>query len=230
MTSNMKTIFSSAAALLMLATTAFAGAPDEPRQLDFDNLEKEIGKRGGSLKMLMAKPKDVRWMTVYSGARLVAYDETFQLMPDLLKSVDNDSNKSFTLHLRKGHKWSDGQPFTTEDFRYWWEDVAQNEALSKGGPPRELLAAGKLPTVEIIVVDSSPDPPLIPDEYSGSVSFVRPDHRCSPAEARNIGAQKAKGDWLLFVDADVVLKPEAIDFVNRRLLDAGGGEVLVSGV
>ncbi len=150
MTSNMKTIFSSAAALLMLATTAFAGAPDEPRQLDFDNLEKEIGKRGGSLKMLMAKPKDVRWMTVYSGARLVAYDETFQLMPDLLKSVDNDSNKSFTLHLRKGHKWSDGQPFTTEDFRYWWEDVAQNEALSKGGPPRELLAAGKLPKVEII--------------------------------------------------------------------------------
>ena len=134
----------------MLATTAFAGAPDEPRQLDFDNLEKEIGKRGGSLKMLMAKPKDVRWMTVYSGARLVAYDETFQLMPDLLKSVDNDSNKSFTLHLRKGHKWSDGQPFTTEDFRYWWEDVAQNEALSKGGPPRELLAAGKLPKVEII--------------------------------------------------------------------------------
>ena len=58
MTSNMKTIFSSAAALLMLATTAFAGAPDEPRQLDFDNLEKEIGKRGGSLKMLMAKPKE----------------------------------------------------------------------------------------------------------------------------------------------------------------------------
>ena len=69
----------------MLATTAFAGAPDEPRQLDFDNLEKEIGKRGGSLKMLMAKPKDVRWMTVYSGARLVAYDETFQLMPDLFE-------------------------------------------------------------------------------------------------------------------------------------------------
>jgi peptide/nickel transport system substrate-binding protein len=144
-----KTIAAGAAALIA-TTMAYAGPPDEPRVLDFDSLEKQIGKRGGSLKMLMAKPKDVRWMTVYSGARLVAYDETFQLKPDLLKAIDNEANKSFTLHLRKGHLWSDGQPFTTEDFRYWWEDVAQNEALSKGGPPRELLANGKLPTVEII--------------------------------------------------------------------------------
>ncbi|NRB29350.1 MAG: ABC transporter substrate-binding protein [Rhizobiaceae bacterium] len=136
--------------MLLAASTAFAGPPEEPRVLNFDNLEKEIGQSGGSIRMLMAKPKDVRWMTVYSGARLVAYDETFQLKPDILKEIENVDNKSFTLHLRKGHKWSDGQPFTTEDFRYWWEDVAQNEALSKGGPPRQMLANGKPPKVEII--------------------------------------------------------------------------------
>lgn len=138
------------ASLLLFAAGAIAGPPDEPRQLSFDNLEKEVGKRGGSIEMLMANPKDVRWMTVYSGARLVAYDETFQLAPDILKAVDNDANKSFTLHLRKGHLWSDGHPFTTEDFRYWWEDVAQHTELSNGGPPREMLVGGKLPKVEII--------------------------------------------------------------------------------
>ena len=150
MTPNIRKIISTSAALLMMAGTAFAGPPEEPRVLNFDNLEKDVGKRGGSIKMLMAKPKDVRWMTVYSGARLVAYDETFQLKPDILKEIENVDNKSFTLHLRKGHLWSDGQPFTTEDFRYWWEDVAQNENLFKGGPPREMLADGKMPKVEII--------------------------------------------------------------------------------
>ncbi|MCJ8308422.1 MAG: ABC transporter substrate-binding protein [Hyphomicrobiales bacterium] len=150
MTRNLKKFISISAGMLLAASTAFAGPPEEPRVLNFDNLEKEIGQSGGSIRMLMAKPKDVRWMTVYSGARLVAYDETFQLKPDILKEIENVDNKSFTLHLRKGHKWSDGQPFTTEDFRYWWEDVAQNEALSKGGPPRQMLANGKPPKVEII--------------------------------------------------------------------------------
>ena len=40
----------------------------------------------------------------------------------------------FTLHLREGHKWSDGQPFTAEDFRYYWEDVANDPRLSPSGP------------------------------------------------------------------------------------------------
>lgn len=143
-------ILITAIALSFGASSAMAQAPEEPRKLDFTTLEKTPGKRGGSIKMLMAKPKDVRWMTVYSGARLVAYDSTFKLSPDLLKALDNDGNKSFTLHLRKGHKWSDGHPFTTEDFRYWWEDVAQNKDLFKGGPPREMIVDGKLPKVEII--------------------------------------------------------------------------------
>ena len=49
----------------------------------------------------------------------------------------------FTLHLRPGHKWSDGQPFTSEDFRYYWEDVANNKDLSPFGLPQALLVDGK---------------------------------------------------------------------------------------
>ena len=51
----------------------------------------------------------------------------------------------FTLHLRPGHKWSDGQPFTAEDFRYYWEDVANNKDLSPFGLPQALLVDGEGP-------------------------------------------------------------------------------------
>ncbi|CAN5290846.1 hypothetical protein BH10PSE6_BH10PSE6_01270 [soil metagenome] len=43
-----------------------------------------------------------------------------------------------------------GEPFTTEDFRYFWEDVANDKKLSPSGPNVELLVEGKLPKVEIV--------------------------------------------------------------------------------
>ncbi len=91
-----------------------------------------------------------------------------------------------------------------------------------------LKALEPLPAREIILVDSSPEAPVIADSLSDRVTILRPDHKCSPSEARNIGAKKARGDLLLFVDADIVLKPEAVEFVKKRL--TGDIDVLVSGV
>jgi peptide/nickel transport system substrate-binding protein len=39
----------------------------------------------------------------------------------------SEDGKTFTMNLRKGLKWSDGEPYTTEDWRFWWEDMAKNE-------------------------------------------------------------------------------------------------------
>ena len=139
-----------AATALTIPAFAFAGAPEEPRIVDFAAMGKKVGKSGGTLRLLMGKSKDIAQMTVYSGTRLVTYDQTFKLKPDLLKAVDVDANKTFTLHLRKGHLWSDGTPFTAEDFRFWWEDVANNKAVRKGGVPRALLVDGKPPKFEVI--------------------------------------------------------------------------------
>ena len=122
--------------------------PEQPLVLK-DYVEAQ-GKPGGDLSMLVGDARDVRLMTVYGYTRLVGYDDQFKIVPDLLESLTNEKNRVYTLKLRKGHRWSDGQPFTTEDFRYWWEDVANNPELGKGGPPVEMLVDGKPPKFEIV--------------------------------------------------------------------------------
>ena len=108
------------------------------------------GRSGGQVNMLVANARDTRLMTLYANARLIVYDDQFKLQPDILESYEAKDGREFTLKLRAGHKWSDGQPFTTEDFRFFWEDVANNKELSPSGPSVELLVDGKPPKVEII--------------------------------------------------------------------------------
>ncbi|WP_171131664.1 MULTISPECIES: ABC transporter substrate-binding protein [unclassified Ruegeria] len=121
--------------------------PAEPLIVDLAAKGREIGKPGGTLRTMVTRNKDVRQMVVYGYARLVGFDQNYELAPDILESFENENNRKFTLNLREGHKWSDGSPFTSEDFRYWWEDVANHEALSPSGPPDFLLVEGKPPTV-----------------------------------------------------------------------------------
>ncbi len=110
----------------------------------------EPGQYGGDMTMLMASAKDTRMMTVYAYARLVCYDRDLKIVPDILESYEVEDGRIFTFHLRPGHKWSDGKPFTSEDFRYYWEDVATNPDLSPAGPPTQLLVDGEAPKVEIL--------------------------------------------------------------------------------
>ncbi len=108
------------------------------------------GRPGGDLRVLMAGPKDTRLMVVYGYARLVGYTPDLKFAPDIAKSIDIDEDRIFTFHLREGHKWSDGEPFTADDFRYWYEDVALNPELSPSGLVRELLSQGEKPIVEFL--------------------------------------------------------------------------------
>lgn len=118
--------------------------PSEPSVVD------AAGVPGNQLRLLMASPKDTRMMVVYGYARLIGYTPSLELEPDILKALDVVDGRVFTLHLRKGMKWSDGQPFTTEDFRYWFEDVAKNPKLSPSGLPVELLPEGQPPRFEVL--------------------------------------------------------------------------------
>lgn len=108
------------------------------------------GQHGGVMRLLMGKTKDIRMMMVYGYARLVGYNVEFELVPDIVKRFEVENGRSFTFYLRKGHRWSDGYPFTTEAFRYYWEDIVNNAELYPFGLPGELLVDGKPPVVEFI--------------------------------------------------------------------------------
>jgi len=70
---------------------------------------------------------------------------------------------------------------------------------------------------EVIVVDSSPDERTaeIVRRFP-EVQCIRPDERLLPHEARNLGAQSACGDILVFTDPDCDAHPEWLS----RLVDA----------
>lgn len=123
-----------------------ARLPSDPSLANFPP-GTEIGRPGGEWRWIGGGARDVRQMVVFGNARLVAYDENYQLQPDLLAGLKVAEDRIFTLHLRAGHRWSDGTPFTSEDFRYFWDDVIRNKELSPTGPPPSLLVEGKAPEV-----------------------------------------------------------------------------------
>jgi GT2 family glycosyltransferase len=83
-------------------------------------------------------------------------------------------------------------------------------ALSRATPP---------PHEILVVVDGAPGPSADADAYlarelGARVALVGRD--AGPARARNLGARHARGDVLLFVDADVAVRPDAV----ARVVDA----------
>ena len=88
----------------------------------------EIGQYGGTWRtaawdpglgniQMIAYDPPVRWKADYTG-----YE------PGLFKDwAFNADGTEVTYTLREGLRWSDGAPFTTDDLRFWWEDLATND-------------------------------------------------------------------------------------------------------
>lgn len=52
---------------------------------------------------------------------LVNQDGEGNTIPGVAESWETTDNKTFTFHLRKDAKWSNGDPVTAEDFVYSWQ-------------------------------------------------------------------------------------------------------------
>ena len=119
--------------------------PKEPLVVDLAAKGREHGVQGGTLRTMVSRSKDIRQMVVFGYSRLLIYDDQYSLGPDILAGVDVAEDRTFTLRLREGHRWSDGHPFTSADFQYWWEDVVNDPELSPSGPPQFMFVDGELP-------------------------------------------------------------------------------------
>jgi len=162
---------------------AAARIPSEPLLVDLAAKGRTTGTQGGTLRTLVSRTKDIRQMVVYGYARLVGYAPDYSLQPDILRDVTVEEGRRFTLHLRAGHRWSDGAPFTSADFAYWWRNVVNNAEITPSGPPEWMTVDGKLGSVQfpdpqtVVFEWPTPNPNFLPLLAQASPPFIyRPAH------------------------------------------------------
>lgn len=129
----------------------------------------ETGKYGGGLLMITPATagelgnSNREWCYGHSPLRWL--NDGLDIGPGLMESWEsNDDASEWTLHFRNGLKWSDGEPWTTADIMFWWEDIANNsesgqvppdEAKSGNGTLMEMTAPDE---VTIVMTFDAPAP------------------------------------------------------------------------
>lgn len=180
--------------------------PQDPLVVDLPASGRRTGGAGGDMMTLIARARDIRYLSANAYTRLIGYDEALQMQPDILAGVDVQEGRIFTLRLRRGHRWSDGHPFTAEDFRYYWQDIIKNTELTPTGPSLFMLVDGEEPTFEVLDAVtvryswSKPNPLLLPALAAPQDPYIyRPAHvlrkyhiKYAPAEELAALVKKAR--------------------------------------
>lgn len=104
-----------------------------------------VGKYGGTLRTtILANGDQYNLTRTIANELLVRWDpEWKKVIPSLAEEFTaSEDATTYTFRLRKGLKWSDGQPFTVDDIMFWYEDVFMNSALTPAKNPT-FTVAGK---------------------------------------------------------------------------------------
>lgn len=91
-----------------------------------------IGTYGGTWRRAFTGPGDVEnGNRINATDKLLFWDATgSEIRPSVAKAwKTSEDGKTFTLSLRKGMRWSDGEPFTADDFVFWFEDLYSNTEI-----------------------------------------------------------------------------------------------------
>ncbi len=141
-----------------------------------------IGLYGGILKGAATTPTSEGWdVSTIREQKLFSYmPDLSTVYPNIAKSAEfTNENKTMIVHLREGMKWSDGVPFTADDFVFWYEDIFLNEELTEtlqqsfwtiGGEPVKITKIDTY-TVQFDFVIPSP---TITAKIATSFGFVDP--------------------------------------------------------
>ena len=135
--------------------------PDEP--LIVVPIE-QIGSYGGQMNTTVMDGPVTWWFPAYW-----LEDPPVQLRPDAktwypnwLLGVDQSADdRTITLRLRPGMKWSDGEPLTAADLAFWFDDMNMNKELRPSVPTS-------------LNVGGSPAQGSRVDDYTFELSFAAP--------------------------------------------------------
>jgi peptide/nickel transport system substrate-binding protein len=132
------------------------------------DLDFQVGKYGGVVRTVQPSPN---WQPDI----FVGTDEPLCAAPGILaegigggvaESFEvSDGGKTFTFHLRPGTKWSDGEPVTTEDVQFVYEDILSNEQITPTFPA--FMKTGNTAGGDPLVVE-------VVDNYTFTVKFTEP--------------------------------------------------------
>ena len=70
------------------------------------------------------------------------------IVPHVVERVDvADDAQRYTLHLRRGLRWSDGEPCDADDILYWWNHEVLDPDLGGAQPPFWMMVGAEVPQV-----------------------------------------------------------------------------------
>jgi peptide/nickel transport system substrate-binding protein len=126
------------------------------------------GKHGGTIRRGYSGVSDYFGPNKVQQVSLVWYNDDLTIRPDLAESWEvSDDAKKWTFKLREGTKWSDGNELTTDDFKWWYDNVLNNETLgSLPNTSRSSWVTGK----ERTVMQAE-----FPDKYTAVFTFADPN-------------------------------------------------------
>ena len=123
--------------------------PDEPLVIvPYDS----VGSYGGTINFLSnATEAGTSDMLSTRHVNLVRFaDDLSTVVPNVAKEYEwNSDFTTLTFTLRKGHKWSNGEPFVARDVEFWYEDLMMNSNIREKPYPY-LLVGGEPMTVDVL--------------------------------------------------------------------------------
>jgi peptide/nickel transport system substrate-binding protein len=125
----------------------------------------EVGQYSDDLHRTLTGPADLTGHRILLREGFARWDYRtgkLEVVPNIAKGWDvSEDGTTYTFYLRKGMKWSDGEPFTADDILFWYEDIALNEELSPTFPSW-LTVGGEPVKVEKV------------DDYTVTFKFAKP--------------------------------------------------------
>jgi peptide/nickel transport system substrate-binding protein len=138
------------------------------------------GKYGGQMRWICSDQIDwgvTRFIqqSMYGHSPLRFLKEGTKIGPGLAESWESNKDATvWTLHFRKGLRWSDGEPWTVDDILFWWEDQVKVPELNEPIPDEARSSKGTLVTMKKL------------DDYTLELAYDAPSTLTADRVAMNV--------------------------------------------
>lgn len=128
----------------------------------------KIGQYGGTWRLALLNANDASWLgRTMGGENLLRWDipweDEYHPLPNVAEKVDQSADgRVYTIHLREGMKWSDGEPYNADDIMFAFDDFMLDPDLNPVTP-------------DLILSDTTPAKAKKIDDVTVEITFPKPN-------------------------------------------------------